>query len=1019
MRQVIRCLIAAACSAAVVPMFGFAAAESTASDAQQQASYGKYLFKKFETLRLDVTQVAVQARDVASLNKGLVAVGLNPAAAKDWTIAGWWLVEVAPGTRIETLVASLAAQATIDFATPVFHSLPLGPQGATYPIFPTRDVIVGFAPGTAPAKRDAVLAANSVVAGGNGILVERDWASMDGVDLTTAASKNGFEVLMQANTIAQRADVVFAEPDMMITGMGGLIPNDQFFSNLWGIHNTGQTGGTADADMNGVEAWDITTGSSAVTVAIFDIGVQLNHPDLGIAATNADFTGQGSGGSPVNACDNHGTACASCVSSLINNTIGTAGIAPNCRSASARIGVSTVPCNGTWGGAISNSINALSWCQTNGYRVTSNSNSYGGTSAALETAYANTRTAGIVHFASSGNSGAGTIAYPARVAGVNAVGAINHTGGLTSFSQFGTEQKFAAPGEGIYTADRTGGDGYANGDYAVVNGTSFSCPYTAGVAALVISRNGSLTAAQVENIMYTTAKDRGAAGYDTVYGYGIPDARAAVAAAAPPPSNDVCANAIALASDTTVSGTLNNATFSASDGGTTCSGGASNQDVWYTFTAPAQMGGSFTVSTCGTHDIGGVNAGIDTVLTVYSACGGTILGCNDDTTSCGALDAPFLRDSLVTLNLAAGQNVRVRISRYGGGGGNFVVNATFRLANDACGNAIDISSATSTGLTLPGTLVGATNDGTSPCGSSATNGDVWYRFTSAACSPGRLRVTTCGSNDANGLDTVLSLHNNCGEAPFACIDDRSQSGVADCGAQDTGSALDSVLETVVVPGQTVYVRVSKFSQSATNSFFLNAFFTKPVNDSCANAIAITDGTHNFCTNDATTDPATGGPTESFCSGFNDNNIGNDVWYSYVAPCDGLTSVVLCGSSFDTKLGAYAGTCPSAPNTVITCNDDSCAVQSQISFQANAGQNYLIRIGGWRGQTGNVTMTIGTECSTPCPADFNQDGGVDGADIDAFFSAWENGESIADVNLDGGVDGEDVAYFFSVWEAGGC
>jgi hypothetical protein len=129
-------------------------------------------------------------------------------------------------------------------------------------------------------------------------------------------------------------------------------------------------------------------------------------------------------------------------------------------------------------------------------------------------------------------------------------------------------------------------------------------------------------------------------------------------------------------------------------------------------------------------------------------------------------------------------------------------------------------------------------------------------------------------------------------------------------------ALDSVLETVVNPGQTVYVRVSKFGGSAANSFFLNAFFTTPANDACANAIAIGDGNYAFCTNGATTDPATGGPTESFCSGFGDNNIGSDVWYSYVAPCDGLTSVVLCGSSFDTKLGAYAGTCPSAPNAPV-------------------------------------------------------------------------------------------------------
>jgi hypothetical protein len=55
----------------------------------------------------------------------------------------------------------------------------------------------------------------------------------------------------------------------------------------------------------------------------------------------------------------------------------------------------------------------------------------------------------------------------------------------------------------------------------------------------------------------------------------------------------------------------------------------------------------------------------------------------------------------------------------------------------------------------------------------------------------------------------------------------------------------------------------------------------------------------------------------------------------------------------------------------------------------------------------------------CPADFNQDGGVDGNDVDAFFASWESGDSAADVNHDGGVDGSDVDVFFSLWEAGGC
>ncbi|MBS0195297.1 MAG: hypothetical protein JSR77_00910 [Planctomycetes bacterium] len=56
---------------------------------------------------------------------------------------------------------------------------------------------------------------------------------------------------------------------------------------------------------------------------------------------------------------------------------------------------------------------------------------------------------------------------------------------------------------------------------------------------------------------------------------------------------------------------------------------------------------------------------------------------------------------------------------------------------------------------------------------------------------------------------------------------------------------------------------------------------------------------------------------------------------------------------------------------------------------------------------------------PCYADFNQDGGIDGTDVEAFFYAWEGGNAASDVNQDGGIDGADVETFFAAWEAGGC
>lgn len=86
-------------------------------------------------------------------------------------------------------------------------------------------------------------------------------------------------------------------------------------------------------------------------------------------------------------------------------------------------------------------------------------------------------------------------------------------------------------------------------------------------------------------------------------------------------------------------------------------------------------------------------------------------------------------------------------------------------------------------------------------------------------------------------------------------------------------------------------------------------------------------------------------------------------------------------------------------------------------QADAG-DYILYFTSTCSWSFTRSITV-TDCVPPCPADFNQDGGVDGADVDAFFADWVNGTAAADVNQDGGVDGSDVDSFFSAWVNGGC
>ncbi|MFN9976637.1 MAG: peptidase S8, partial [Phycisphaerae bacterium] len=92
----------------------------------------------------------------------------------------------------------------------------------------------------------------------------------------TAPSSLTYEQLLPA--VSSIPGFSFLEPNFILTTQA--VPNDPSFPQLYGLNNTGQTGGTDDADIDAVEAWDITTGTSSVVVGVIDSGVDYNHPDL-------------------------------------------------------------------------------------------------------------------------------------------------------------------------------------------------------------------------------------------------------------------------------------------------------------------------------------------------------------------------------------------------------------------------------------------------------------------------------------------------------------------------------------------------------------------------------------------------------------------------------------------------------------------------------------------------------------------------------------------------------------------
>ncbi|MCE9616416.1 MAG: S8 family serine peptidase [Lentisphaerae bacterium] len=495
--------------------------------AAPRAAAHYYFFKEPRELTLDPARVAYlePAGAVARVGAATAAqavTGDAPLSAfpvRGWTLAGIPVAQQDSAT-IQQRVAVLAADTHVAFASPVFVGLDGGP------VIVTPDLLVRFVDGVSDA-RAATLLANA----GAGAIQSRNWSGLAHAYRCRPGTASGYDVLNIANALAQLPEVEFAEPDMLFTGTGDWIPTDPGFGNAWGIHNTGQAGGTADQDMDGPEAWDITIGVTSIVVVVIDVGVQTNHPDI-LQRRGADFTSDGGDGGPRNSCDKHGTAVAGCVSAIISNGIGTAGIAPMCLTASARTFISnTNTCNGSWTSSSSWTVAALAWAESIGARVSNNSNGYGFQSSAIASKYASTRTNGMVHFASAGNNGSTTIGYPASLPDVNAVAALDRNGNLASFSDHGVGLDLSAPGASIYTPDRTGAEGYAAGDYATVSGTSFASPYAAGVAALVLSVNPGLSAGGVDQVMSNSAVDLGTAGYDTTFGYGFVNAYGAVRAA--------------------------------------------------------------------------------------------------------------------------------------------------------------------------------------------------------------------------------------------------------------------------------------------------------------------------------------------------------------------------------------------------------------------------------------------------------------------------------------------------------
>ena len=125
------------------------------------------------------------------------------------------------------------------------------------------------------------------------------------------------------------------------------------------------------------------------------------------------------------------------------------------------------------------------------------------------------------------------------------------------------------------------------------------------------------------------------------------------------------------------------------------------------------------------------------------------------------------------------------------------------------------------------------------------------------------------------------------------------------------------------------------------------------NETCTSAQPVIEGAFPFSTINATTD---GPPLPIECNKGAGLAFGADVYFCYTASCSGVATATFCNSDFDTRVAVYSG-CACPESTILACNDDSCDLQSSVSWEVNAGQTYLIRLGGSGGVDGLGVMEL--------------------------------------------------------------
>jgi len=255
-------------------------------------------------------------------------------------------------------------------------------------------------------------------------------------------------------------------------------------------------------------AYDTTKGSSDVTVAIVDQGVDYEHPDLQGAfgsVKGRDFVDGDSDPMPESASEEyHGTHVAGSAAAVSDNGTGIAGISNSTLLSARALGTGG-------GGSLADIAEAVRWSADQGADIINMSLGGGGYTDTMKNAVSYAVSNGALPICAAGNDGSSSVSYPAAYSECVAVSAVDSNEDLASFSQYGENCDVASPGVDVLST-WTEYVSQFGGDYNKISGTSMACPNASGVAALGLAAaggSGALTPNELRARLKNTAVDIG------------------------------------------------------------------------------------------------------------------------------------------------------------------------------------------------------------------------------------------------------------------------------------------------------------------------------------------------------------------------------------------------------------------------------------------------------------------------------------------------------------------------------